>query len=61
VQAAPDRRLDDAVEAGVRCRRHHAQHAIERLAGNVCEPPSKVLPLELNESALQRLLVSGRE
>jgi hypothetical protein len=52
MQAAPHCCFDDTVQPGIGRVRHHAQHAIERLAGKLGEACGEVLLLKKSEGAL---------
>src|SRR6516164_2957930 len=61
MQAFQDGGFDGAIETGA-CRfRHHAQQPVDRLAGIVREPRSKVLAFQQKEGALQGFLMLGRK
>jgi hypothetical protein len=61
IQAFEDCGFDGAIEAGARRLRHHAQQAVDRLAGILGKPRGKVLALEQKEGALQGFLMLGRK
>ena len=61
MQAAPHCCFDDTVEAGIGGVRHHAQHVIERFAGEVGETRGEVRLLKKREGALQCLLMADRK
>ena len=52
LQAAPNHHFDGTAEGGIRGRRHHFQHAIDRLARELGDLRGKALSFEQRESPL---------
>src|SRR5262249_30612957 len=61
IQAFQDCGFDGAIETGARRLRHHAQQAVDRLAGLLRKPRGKGLALEQKEGASQSFLMLGRK